>query len=159
MPAVADPSGTVTVSHDAREAPAAWAKAASTRPSAAGNRDRYSPRRRALAGGAAELELEDQELFQERGPVAVFGFVENVFDSGPVAAAPAAFKLFANRVDAAGLFQVASLARRRERSPTIRPPPRWPATSCGSGPAAGRRSAARSRAERRSRRYCSPPSG
>ena len=40
----------------------------------------------------------------------MFGLVEDVFDSGPVATAPAGFKLFANRVDTAGLFQVDSLA-------------------------------------------------
>ena len=72
MPAFVDPSSTVTVSHDAREAPAAWAKAASTRSSGRGESRPVFGERRALAGGAAELDLEDQELFQKSRPVAGF---------------------------------------------------------------------------------------
>ena len=80
-----------------------------------------------LAGRAAKLELEDQELFEERRPVAGFGLLESVFDARPVAAAPAAFKIFANRVNAAGLLQVAA-STSSEPSPNIRPSPRWRAT-------------------------------
>ena len=99
-----------------------------------------------------------QQLVEERAPV-VMSARQHVFDPRPVAARATAIRNLRRSDGSAGPARDRVTSLRPRRSPGIRQPPRWRARSCGSGPAAARRSGGRSRAGRRSRRCCSLPSG